>query len=116
MKKRIKMSNKISKPKIVGIMNVKCGEERADFFTIKISEDLKTALISLLTKLGFRYDKIKNFDSILENEELFIFVYQKNIRVYLLNGPNKNEVLLIINSKIDKQKLINLLEKYFQIF
>jgi hypothetical protein len=83
---------------------------------MKISDELHKNLISLLTKMGFEYGEVEDFDRIYKDEELFIFICKNNLRVYLTNGSTKDEVLLIINSTFKKEDLINKIEEDFQVF
>ena len=110
------MMTKMEKTKIKSIVSKECNKERSDFFVIEISDELHKNLISLLIKLGFKYDEIEDFDSLYKGEDLFIFVCKNNLRVYLTNGSTKDEILLIIDSTLKKEDLINKIEEYFQIF
>jgi len=106
----------MTKPKIKGIKSKEYGKGRIDFFLIQITEDLHKHIISLLLKLGFKEEDIKDFDTLYRDEEFFIFGFRKNIRVYVLNGPSNEEIYLIIDSPLRKEDLINKIEEDLQIF
>lgn len=90
-------------------------EERADFFVIEIIEDLHKPLISFLHSLGFEYDELQDFDTIYYNTDFFIFVCKNDLRIYLVNGSNEEEALLIINSHFEKNNLLDKIEPFFKI-
>lgn len=106
----------MEKPKIKSIISKEFNKRKAHFFLIAISEGLHKALISLFIKLGFKYKELVELDTEYENQEIFIFVNKRDLSGYVINGPTKNEILLIIEGFIEKEDLINKIEEEFQIF
>lgn len=104
----------MEKPKIKSIKSREYEKGRVDLFSIEISLDLHKSLISLFSELGFQQDTIENLDTNYENAEVFIFGYENEKRFYILNSDSENEINVIIDSSIEKEELMNLIEKHFQ--
>lgn len=105
----------MDKPKIKEIRSKEYQGGRVDLFLIEIIEGIHKSVISLLLDIGFSKGDVQDFDRTYENEELFIFGMRKETKVYLLNISNTNEILLLVDSKISRDELLGLMERYFQI-
>ena len=111
------MTSNQRQPKIKGIVNKECSKEKAIFFTIEITEDLHKSLISFLREIGLKGDSLQDFDTTYENEELFIFGCNSDLRVYLVNGSLEKEIVLIISGlQLDEEHILKKAEQYFKIF
>jgi hypothetical protein len=104
----------MEKPKIKGLKSSEYEKGRIDFFSIKINEILHKSLIALFLELGFKQDPIEDLDTIYENTELFIFGYSEGKRFYVLNSSQEDEINLILDSSIEREELMDLVEKHFQ--
>ena len=107
---------KMIRLRIKSITSKEYKKGRVDVFTIEITEEMHKNIISLLLKLGFKSDEIGEFDTPYGNVDFFSFAHKKNMRIYFINGPTKNECSLIIDSTIKKDDLMSIIEEYFQIF
>ena len=105
----------INKPKITGIISKEDNDSQVNFFTITITDELHKSLMSFFERIGFKNNEISELDTPFQNQDIFIFLHNKDSKVYLVNGQSNSEILLIMNTNIRKEDLINRLQESFEI-
>jgi len=104
----------MAKPIIEGIRSNEYDGGRIDTFFFSKRIDIHTELESLLFDLGFSYEDAEDFDFITTEQDGSFFIYKDEIRVHLV--LSENEMFLILDTNIPKEKILKKVEEHFQIF
>jgi len=101
-------------PKIKGIFSKEYPGGRSDLFLLDSDRDIHEELISFFRELGISETNLIEFDSVTTDVEGYFFVYEKEIKIHLI--ISERGINLLIESKIPKEELLDIMERYFQIF
>jgi hypothetical protein len=105
---------KKNKPKIVEISSEEYPSGRIDRLILLENKDFHDSLISFMKDLNFDNENLDKFDVELDSFEGYLFAYSKKAKIHLVKL--KKEIIILIDSSIDKENLIDIIERYFQIF
>jgi len=102
------------KPKISGINSEEYSAGRIDHFIIEMGENLQIPFMNLFKELGFEKDKVNDLDIDYPSTRGYFFFCSKKIKAHFF--IEKSRINLILDNKLEKKKLIQIIEKYFSIF
>ncbi len=102
------------KPKILEISSEEYPHGRIDKFVIEMQENLQSPIIDLFKELGCPKEELNDLDLDYPSTRGYFFVYSKKIKAHFFVG--RGDVILVLDSNFKKEKLIFIIEKYFQIF
>jgi len=115
--KIIKMTNKTGKnPKISELASYDYPSGRIDKFVIEAGNktNLHKSILGVMNKLEFDHESIEKFDTDMNFFVGYLFGYSKMAKLHLFSS--EEEVILIFDSNIEKERLIKIIEQFFSIF
>lgn len=87
---------------------------RIDSFLISKNIDLHVDIIGVLIDMGFSEKNITVFDTEYDMINTYLFSKEKDVKIFLICFDE--EILLIIDSKLDKLRLMKIIEDHFELF
>ncbi|MFC1666095.1 hypothetical protein ACFLZF_00055 [Nanoarchaeota archaeon] len=104
----------MEKPNIFGIGSKEYPNGRIDKLSIEMHPDMPQVLINLFEELNFSDDVLNALDMNYTQLIGYHFFYSEKIKAHLFG--DERSLTFVLDTNLDKEKLMDIIEKYFQLF